>query len=63
MPIRESDLTRVHNVKSDCTKGCGKNMMQLPVKSHPRSSEFYCADCHDSIKMDVEVATYLLSGA
>jgi hypothetical protein len=39
---------------------CGKTCQPLPCSSNLESSEFYCAPCHKSHRMPVEVAKYML---
>lgn len=50
---------KTHDKKSDGTPGCGRPMMALPT-SNLTSSEYYCKECHDSIKMDPREAAGML---
>lgn len=58
--ITRADLERTHGVRSDGATGCGKPMRPLAVRSRVASSEWYCAECHDSLPMDLPVAELFL---
>jgi len=60
MPVTQEDLQENHITNSDGKKGCGKGMLPLAVSSYRPTSEWYCLNCHDSVRMAIPVADVII---